>query len=531
MSNGPGATGTLAATPLAELLIYALDKELQGSLVFEDPDGNKSALTLRDGVVVNSRLAAPKYRLGEVCVQLAMISEEGVRTALENAGGRLIGEALLEAGLTKEELDRALYDQLLLHVQFIAGLPPQTVYGFYANKDFLLKWGGPRRAADALAMVWRAARSAHNPRALRVVQGLQKLDALKLHRHSRVGRFGFSSRESALLDVIRAKPHSYEALSTHGLLEPDAQARVLYVLALTGHLDLGARPVPLGVDVTQLREARTTRPVASADGPAAPKAHADHEQRAGLAERQQEIESMAAQLEGANYYELFGLAPGADLNAIQAAFFQSAKKWHPDKLPPELADYREAATRIFSRMTEAHKVLSTPAQRTEYDRLTAEGGDSEEDQAKVQQVLRAATSFQKAEIMARRGDWGTAEKLAKQAYDDDPEQAEYGALYAYAVMKAGSRNKSGDYGDLLELLHTAVRREPKNMRVKLYRGQMLKQAGRVSEAMRDFRAVVEAEPTNVEAQRELRLFKMRRGDPDETKPDTKGVFGKLFGKS
>lgn len=540
---GPGATGTLAATPLAELLIYALVKKLSGSLVFETGDGTKSALAVRDGVVRKSRLSSEKHRLGDVCVQHALVSDAVVARALAERGTMRLGQKLVEFGLSQAELQEALQAQLLLHVQTIAALAPDTVYGYYAGQDFLERWGGPEHEVDPLATVWRAARSAHNPRALKLVRRLQGLPELRLHRHSRVARFQFSSREKALLDVLRAKPQPYDSLLATGLLEPDAVARVVYVLALTRHLDVGDdNAFPLGVDAGELHATRT-----AASGTTPPTAPSKARQGAIETERpvdgkparaqsdapgggSQEIVEMQERVVKADYYELLGLARDTDAAAIQAAFFQLARKWHPDKLPPHLSEHREAVTHIFARMTEAHRVLSNPAQRSEYDRLSSEEGDSEEEQAKVQKVLRAAVSFQKAEVLGRRGDWAAAERTAMQAVEDDPDQAEYAAFRAYAVMNSGQRKESQDYSDLLAMLDKAVEREPKNVRIKYYRAQVAKRAGKIADAMRDFRAVVEAEPNNVEAQRELRLFKMRRGDANEERAESGGLLGKLFGK-
>jgi tetratricopeptide (TPR) repeat protein len=186
-------------------------------------------------------------------------------------------------------------------------------------------------------------------------------------------------------------------------------------------------------------------------------------------------------------------------------------------------------TRIFAKITEAHKVLSNPTQRADYDRLSREGHQEEDEQAKVQQVLRAVTAFQKAEVLARRSDWAGVEKLAAQAHEDDPEQAEYAALLAFARTKLGRH--APDYADVLALLNPAVAQEPRNVRIKLYRAQVLKQAGKTNEAIRDFRAVVEADPGNVDAQRELRLYKMRRGEAaEDRKSEPGGLFGRFFGK-
>mgnify|MGYP001567826095 CR=1 FL=1 len=58
----------------------------------------------------------------------------------------------------------------------------------------------------------------------------------------------------------------------------------------------------------------------------------------------------------------------------------------------------------------------------------------------MEKVLKAATLFQKAEVLSKRGEWAQAEILATQAADLDSEQAEYGALRAWIVAKSVAAN-------------------------------------------------------------------------------------------
>ncbi len=65
------------------------------------------------------------------------------------------------------------------------------------------------------------------------------------------------------------------------------------------------------------------------------------------------------------------------------------------------------------------------------------------------------------------------------------------------------------------------------MIIHYYRGAVLKRAGRLNDAMRDFRFVNDQDPNNVEAARELRLHKMR---VDESKGKSGTLLNKLFKK-
>jgi tetratricopeptide (TPR) repeat protein len=81
-----------------------------------------------------------------------------------------------------------------------------------------------------------------------------------------------------------------------------------------------------------------------------------------------------------------------------------------------------------------------------------------------------------------------------------------------------------------------------------YRAQIYKRIGKADAALRDFRRVMELNPRNIDAAREVRLHRMRGGrptssdrpskqprsssDPSRPTDETKtGLFGRLFKKT
>ena len=74
------------------------------------------------------------------------------------------------------------------------------------------------------------------------------------------------------------------------------------------------------------------------------------------------------------------------------------------------------------------------------------------------------------------------------------------------------------------MLDMVVKQEPDYERALFYRGSLLKRSGHEDKALADFRKVVELNPRNIDAAREVRLQAVR------AKKEQKGIFGRLFSK-
>lgn len=232
----------------------------------------------------------------------------------------------------------------------------------------------------------------------------------------------------------------------------------------------------------------------------------------GTADLRLELEALASRLTG-TYYEILGVSEDSTTSVIQNAFFALAKKWHPDRLKPEVADLKAEATRVFARISQASQVLSDPASRQSYDKSLAVP-DAPDEAEQVQRVLKATTAFQKAEVLLKRGNLVLAEKEAQIAFQNDPSQADYIALHAWIQ----AQKPNSDLTDLAVQLEKAAKTEPNNLRVRWYRGQVLKRLGRTREALLDFRFIIERDPRHTDAQREVRLYAMRRGNRPPSDP-------------
>ncbi len=543
----PTASGVLQTTPFLNLLVYALDRQLSGTLVLEEPDSaRRHALELEHGIPAKAKTHEPIALLGDVLVELGHLDDATrARTWLEaEAQGELHGRVLRRGEHVDEhQLRAALREQLKRQLFFFAALPQSTLFGYYDQQLLLARWGaddGPR--ARPLEMIWRVAeRYAEQQRVATVLARLGD-QQLRLHLQAPLQRFFWNSSEQAVIDVLRAKPQPFAELARRDLLPLGTLERLVYTLAVTHQLELGPDSWPLGLDEAPSSVLPAAPPV-SAGRFGAPRAPFASDPLAGRTptpaagtaavtqapalspELQALRDELVARAERSDesFYDLLGATRETPPNEIQGLFLTLAKRWHPDRIPPELADVKDLASRVFARMTEASQVLSDVSQRREYDLKLRRAGKELEEQEQVMRVLRAATAFQRAEVLLRRNNVAAAEHEARQALADDPEQPDHIALVAWLDAQKPDANLLL----CIQALDRAVAHQPKNVRALWYRGQLYKRLNKMTRALHDFRLIVEYDPRHVDAQREIRIYNMRRSDRATSIPPSDGRGGSL----
>ena len=67
------------------------------------------------------------------------------------------------------------------------------------------------------------------------------------------------------------------------------------------------------------------------------------------------------------HYEILGLEPTADADAIKKAFRREIARYHPDKVTHLGTEFQEMAATRAAELTVAYKTLTDPATRAEYD--------------------------------------------------------------------------------------------------------------------------------------------------------------------
>lgn len=255
--------------------------------------------------------------------------------------------------------------------------------------------------------------------------------------------------------------------------------------------------------------------------------------------RRAEIQARAATIEHETYFEVLGVARTATGEEIRNAYFALAKRWHPDRTPPELVEMKPLVASVFSKIGEAYGALGDAEKRAAYLK-SLESPSSARSPAEEEQVVRAvnaALEFQKAEALLKKNDVPGAERHIRLAADADPGQPEYTTLLIWITALRRGEPKdvapgatTTHYDDLIAMLDEVLRGDPRYERALFYRGTLLKRSGRTEKAIRDFRLAAELNPRNLDAQREVRIYEMRKRDgrdKDGAEPQG-GIFGKWF---
>lgn len=571
----PAASGTLAKTPFLHLLIYAFEKKLGGTIEVVAPDGRTASVLFVGGEPAKARVSEPVSYLGQVLVELGYLSAEQLQRTLAELDDMRIstpilhGEFLVRKGIIDAvRLQAGIREQISRRLRYVAAMPAEATYAYYDGFDALHGWGGDAmRGVDPLPMFWGLLRESaprtHVDAALARVTG----NSIRISKTANVVRLALGAEERAALELLRVKPLSVADFpKTAGLGEQEARLLV-YLLLITKQVDVIApghsrSTAPPRTSLTPRITVPPRTPIPPSRTPVPPsprtalarslfppgqgsRSRPPPGLAPDLAERWAAIVDRARTIDKSNYFAMLDLARDATKEDADSSFFGLVKKWHPDRLPPELFPVKEACARVFARMSEAHATLTDDDKRAHYMKLLDGGSGTPEMQDAVAKVVEAAADFQKAEICFKRNDLAQAEALCRKALKLDATQADYHAMLGWLTsLKRENQEKPQES---IHMLDKAISMNDRCERAYFWRGMLNKRVGKPESAYRDFRKAVDLNPHNIDAAREVRLHNMRggpkgrsssppqvtRSSPLPAKPsktDDKSLLGRFFKK-
>lgn len=528
------AEGDFGRTPLAHLLVYAVDRRLTGALFLTESGGATHVVRLVRGTPVKVRPGDDHALLGELLVEAGEISRANLENALL-AKGRL-GEVLMLSGrLRAETLERMLEAQFMRRMVRLFSLPPDTIYRYYDAHCELVDWGGEPSGVDALAVIWAGVR-AHAGASSMMSSVLARLadTPMRIHANAPLARFQFSAEDSEVLELIQANTVSLADLVSYEAAPEEMLRRLVYTLLITRQLDVGTSASPVG------GEERQSSPTPAMGfsvgrlqlksevhrlGAAAPDPAGDGERAAVVPVRRRKkerpsipseivapaVEAPPTVRHGRQSVEAQGAAAGAPPNDSGAAAEQT-------ELPVQPASSTSSNGDSTGESERTSGIVGEP--------IAAPGGGlagyDEPESGKrpkfIDPSLPPATLLEMAEARIESKDIDGAFRcwqLAHQAGATDPDALALG-IWIRSVQSGADVKPL--MVEIDELLHDGA----PLVKPRFVRGLLRRRLGDAVGAARDFERVIDLEPGHTGAVRELAALEDRQAKP------TGGLLSRLF---
>jgi curved DNA-binding protein CbpA len=246
------------------------------------------------------------------------------------------------------------------------------------------------------------------------------------------------------------------------------------------------------------------------------------------------VQEFAARFETMNFFDMLALTEASTPEEVQEAYFAQAKRFHPDRLPAELAPIRVFADRIFHYLTEARDMLSDTDKRMAYVKTVRGGGGTPEADRKMQAILTAAMEFQKVEVLARRRDWDLALQRLDVAIELNADEPDFYAFKAWLLFEKHGTTPGAPIDLMLKLADRALALRDNHERAHFTKATVLDRMGKTTQALEHFKRAAQINPKNLDAARRVRLADMRarasQAPPESTESESTGLLSKLFTK-
>jgi hypothetical protein len=330
---------------------------------------------------------------------------------------------------------------------------------------------------------------------------------------------------------------------------PDEIVRGLFGLHCAGLVEFldvsvpAARPTHAAPPATQSAPpsptsevpSETTRAASPATGPAKTATETDIDAR-----RHQDVLDFHRDLKAKDHFEILGLAHTATEPQVREAYFQLARRYHPDVYRgPAFADVSDKIEAILVRLGEAFEVLKDPKRRGKYEAHLA---------SKMPRQAAGERGATSVSGPSSAGDSAIETKLADEAVRKAEQlclaEKYWDAIQAVEPQVTKARGKMRVRARLVlarcylknpnwvkraeEQLNLALEEDPKDFDAHYLLGTLYLSGGLRSRALSKFRKVLELKPEHEEAR--ARVAELAP-PPEPTPPASGGFMKRIFGKN
>ncbi len=193
---------------------------------------------------------------------------------------------------------------------------------------------------------------------------------------------------------------------------------------------------------------------------------------------------------------------------LKANYLQLAKTYHPDMVAPDApTEMRELRAEVLAFLNEAYQELSDETKRDHY--LGELEAAEEVGDVNIGAIMEAEDQFQRGTHFFKARKYQEAFELFDGCIKLNDREGEFYAWRGYARFLAAA-NKRAAHIEAREDLRRALGLSPRCVVAYLFDGHMAKLLDAAVEAQRAYQKVLQLEPGNIEAQREVRLYEQRK---------------------
>ncbi|MBX3228393.1 MAG: DnaJ domain-containing protein [Labilithrix sp.] len=225
-------------------MVYALERRLTGTFELSRGAISMATILVMGGCPAKIRTSDPVHFLGNVLLELGMITPAHLQASLAQMQGRLQGQVLLQMNaIDAARLDAGLRSQVERKVEHLFGLSTDTTFAYYDNVDLLQQYGGPPTPIDPFPVLWRGCRE--QPAFEHVDATYRRAGAalLRVAPTAQIERFAFTPQEREAVEMLRHRPA--RAVDVAGMLGPRLGQTLVYFLMIMKQVDLidGTQPM------------------------------------------------------------------------------------------------------------------------------------------------------------------------------------------------------------------------------------------------------------------------------------------------
>ncbi len=224
-----------------------------------------------------------------------------------------------------------------------------------------------------------------------------------------------------------------------------------------------------------------------------------------------------------DYYEILNIKKDASGDEIKEAYFISIKKFHPDANMNFPEEIRVKSERIFTKVTKAYEILSDEHKRNAFD----EKEDLSKFREQANSIYEAEIIYSEGEMLLRQRNFKEAEKKFIEAIELNPDESAYVGINAWAKY-LGAPDKEVVFEDVKKELKNAIEMDKNISENYYYLGSIYKFSENLVSAEKFFATAIEKDPNYIEAKRELRLLKSRKGKNVSSKGSSKKIEKKFW---